>query len=63
MEFSLPYAPGVPAEAAKTRALHSEASTRLIGEGAYFSRPYVAWAAPVYNRDAATRDTLRVVKE
>ncbi len=62
-EFSLPYAPEDNAEAAKVRALYSDASTRLIAEGAYFSRPYGEWAGPVYNRDAATRDTLRVVKK
>jgi FAD/FMN-containing dehydrogenase len=63
MEFSLPYAPEDKADMAKVRALYSAASSRLIAEGAYFSRPYGEWADPVYNRDAATRDTLRVVKK
>jgi FAD/FMN-containing dehydrogenase len=62
-EFSLPYAPENKADAAKARALYSDASMRLIAEGAYFSRPHGEWAGPVYNRDAAARDTLRVVKK
>ncbi len=63
VEFSLPYAAADKAETAKTRALYSDASARLIAEGAYFSRPYGEWADAVYNRDAAARETLRVVKK
>ena len=63
MEFSLPYAPEDKVDAAKARALYSDASSRLIAEGAYFSRPYGEWADAVYNRDAASRDTLRAVKK
>jgi FAD/FMN-containing dehydrogenase len=63
MEFSLPYAPEDKADAAKARALYSEASRRLMAEGAYFSRPYGEWAEAVYNRDAAARDILRAVKK
>jgi FAD/FMN-containing dehydrogenase len=63
MEFSLPYVPQDEADTAKARELYSDASTRLIAEGAYFSRPYGEWAGLVYNRDAATRETLRVVKK
>ena len=62
MEFSLPYAPADPAETASARALYTDAGERLIAEGAYFSRPYGEWADGVYNRDAAAKDTLRVVK-
>ncbi len=62
MEFSLPYAADDKADAARTRALYSDASTRLMAEGAYFSRPYGEWADPVYNRDAAAKDALRTVK-
>jgi len=62
-EFSLPFAPDDRREADKVRALFSEASKRLIHEGAYFSRPYGEWADPVYNRDAASRDALRTVKK
>ena len=63
MEFSLPYAAGDAREVEKARALYSDASSRLLAGGAYFSRPYGEWAEPVYNRDAAARDTLRVVKK
>lgn len=63
MEFSLPYVKDDKADAAKARALFSAASERLINDGAYFSRPYGEWADPVYNRDAASRDALRTVKE
>jgi FAD/FMN-containing dehydrogenase len=62
-EFSLAFNPGDKRDADKARAVFSDASTRLIGEGAYFSRPYGEWADPVYNRDAASRDALRVVKK
>jgi hypothetical protein len=62
-EFSLPFAPGEKRDAERTRALFSEASRRLIADGAYFSRPYGEWADPVYNRDAAGRDALRTVKK
>jgi FAD/FMN-containing dehydrogenase len=63
MEFSLPYAAADKAETAKARALYSDTSAQLMAGGAYFSRPYGEWADAVYNRDAAARDTLRVVKK
>ncbi|MFH0916491.1 MAG: FAD-binding oxidoreductase [bacterium] len=62
-EFSLPFARDDKNEADKVRALFSDASMRLIADGAYFSRPYGEWADPVYNRDAASRDALRTVKK
>jgi FAD/FMN-containing dehydrogenase len=62
MEFSLPYAPGDTADAAKARSLYSAAGRGLMAQGAYFSRPYGEWADAVYNRDAAARDILRTVK-
>jgi FAD/FMN-containing dehydrogenase len=63
MEFSLPFALDDKREADKARALFTAASTRLINDGAYFSRPYGEWAGPVYNRDAAGSDALRTVKK
>ena len=63
MEFSLPFAPDDKRDTDKVRALFTAASTRLINDGAYFSRPYGEWADPVYNRDAAGRDALRTVKK
>jgi FAD/FMN-containing dehydrogenase len=62
-EFSLPYSGDDAGDSAKTRALFTDAGRRLIDSGAYFSRPYGEWADPVYNRDAATRDALRTVKQ
>ena len=63
MEFSLPFATDDKREAGNVRALFTAASTQLINDGAYFSRPYGEWADPVYNRDAAGRDALRTVKK
>lgn len=62
-EFSLPFASDDKSEGARARGLFSDASKRLIDEGAYFSRPYGEWADPAYNRDAASRDALRTVKK
>jgi FAD/FMN-containing dehydrogenase len=42
--------------------LVGEAGAALIAAGAYFSRPYGAWAGPVYDRDPVSRDVLRRVK-
>jgi FAD/FMN-containing dehydrogenase len=61
-EFTLPYAPDDAEEAARARAVYELASGRLIGQGAYFSRPYGAWAKPVYDRDAQSTTLLRNVK-
>jgi len=62
-EFSLPFDPADALETAKMKGLFTAASERLIGEGAYFSRPYGEWADKVYNRDAQSREALRVVKK
>jgi FAD/FMN-containing dehydrogenase len=63
MEFSLPYSPADKADTARARALYTDAGERLLAEGAYFSRPYGEWAGRVYNRDAAAKDALQVVKK
>ncbi len=62
VEFSLPYDPSHPAARAGAQELADDLAADLIAAGAYFSRPYGAWAQPVYNRDAAARDALRKVK-
>ena len=62
-EFSLPYDPGDAGETAKLKALFTRTSERLIGQGAYFSRPYGEWADPVYNRDFQSTAALRTVKQ
>jgi FAD/FMN-containing dehydrogenase len=61
-EFSLPYDPSDAREVVKMKELHTNASEQLISQGAYFSRPYGAWAQPVYNRDAQSSNALRTVK-
>lgn len=62
-EFSLPFDPADAGETAKMKSLFTAASGRLISEGGYFSRPYGEWADRVYNRDAQSREALRVVKK
>ncbi len=62
VEFTFPYAPACPQEAAKVKALHEAVSRDLIAQGAYFSRPYGPWAEKVYARDAHARRVLTVVK-
>jgi FAD/FMN-containing dehydrogenase len=62
VEFTLPFAPGNRAEVEAVRAIHDQASRALVAEGAYFSRPYGAWADLVYSRDATARSVLRTVK-
>jgi FAD/FMN-containing dehydrogenase len=63
VEFTLPYDPSDPDQLAQVRGLHAQASHALIAQGAYFSRPYGAWADMVYSRDAAARSLLRTVKQ
>jgi FAD/FMN-containing dehydrogenase len=62
VEFTLPFDPANPAELQAVRALHDQASRALVAGGAYFSRPYGAWADLVYRRDATSRSVLRTVK-
>jgi FAD/FMN-containing dehydrogenase len=62
VELSLPYQAGDADTRAGMRELAADLAANLIAAGAYFSRPYGAWAQPVYNRDAAARDALRKVK-
>lgn len=49
-------------EAAKVKEVYAKASEALIVQGAYFSRPYGAWADMVYSRDATATRVLRTVK-
>jgi len=62
-EFTLPYDPNNPAEVSNMKQLFTEASQRLLNEGAYFSRPYGIWADLAYNRDATTTRVLKQVKK
>jgi FAD/FMN-containing dehydrogenase len=61
-EFSLPYSPDDQKEIAKVRSLVTEGSETLMNRGAFFSRPYGAWASMAYNRDAQTTITLKKIK-
>ena len=49
-------------EAGRVRALWREASERLIDEGAFFDRPYGAWADMVYRRAGAYTKKLKELK-
>ena len=49
-------------EVAKVKEVYTKASEELIAQGAYFSRPYGAWADLVYSRDATATRVLRTVK-
>ncbi|MBN1607221.1 MAG: FAD-binding oxidoreductase [Polyangiaceae bacterium] len=62
VEFTLPFDPGNRADVETVRVIQAQASRALARQGAYFSRPYGAWADLVYSRDAAARTALRTVK-
>jgi FAD/FMN-containing dehydrogenase len=62
-EFSLPFDPQDQKEVARVKDLYCRASEELIGQGAYFSRPYGMWANLVYNRDAQGTIALRKIKQ
>jgi len=62
-EFNLPYNPDSREEVARMQSLFTEASERLLKEGAFFSRPYGAWADMAYNKDAQTTMVLKKVKD
>ena len=61
-EFTLPFVPGDAGDVARAAAVYERASERLIAQGAYFSRPYGAWADLVYDRDPQSTTLLRNVK-
>jgi FAD/FMN-containing dehydrogenases len=62
-EFNLHYDPKDAKESARIKQLYAKASEELIGQGAYFARPYGMWANLVYNRDAQSTMALRKVKQ
>lgn len=61
-EFSLPYEPADEVEVARTKELYTRASSKLLEQGAFFSRPYDIWANMVYSRDPQTMVVLRKIK-
>jgi FAD/FMN-containing dehydrogenase len=62
-EFNLPFNPEDGREAARMKEIYSKASESLIGQGAYFSRPYGLWANIVFNRDAQSTAALKKIKQ
>jgi hypothetical protein len=63
VEFSLAYDPRDSKRVAKVKEIYLQASAELVAQGAYFSRPYGAWADLVYSRDATAVRVLRTVKQ
>ena len=61
-EFNMFYDPYSYAETNRVKDLASSATKTLMNMGAFFSRPYGDEANWIYNRDAATTDALRRVK-
>lgn len=59
-EFDLYFEPG---ERERGRDLFEKASARLIDQGAFFSRPYPAWADRVYASETQFADSLKKVKD
>jgi len=63
LEFSFPCDLSAEREREKIRELHQSLSEELISMGAFFSRPYGAWADMVYQRAATYTATLKEVKK
>jgi len=61
-EFILPFDRQNQAEIQRTQRLFRDASFRLLGQGAFFSRPYGIWANMVYNADARTMIVTQKIK-
>jgi len=61
-EFNMFYSPADQIEAARVRALATNAIDPLMAKGAFFSRPYGEGTSRIMNKDAATVETLRKVK-
>jgi FAD/FMN-containing dehydrogenase len=61
-EFNLPYSPDNLEEINRVKILHDRATKALIGNGAFFSRPYGEQTRFIMNRDAATVDALNKIK-
>lgn len=61
-EFSLPYDPANPREAAQVKKLFTKASEELSKQGAFYARPYGEWARLQYQKDAAMTGVLKKLK-
>jgi FAD/FMN-containing dehydrogenase len=62
LEFTLFYNPGNKAEAARIKALFFGASEVFGSMGAFYTRPYGAWAGIQMNKDAMGKKTLDKLK-
>jgi len=62
-EFNLFYDPGNSSELERVKDLSTSAVKSLMGNGAFFSRPYGENAGMIFNRDAATVAVLNKLKE
>jgi FAD/FMN-containing dehydrogenase len=62
VEFSLPFDPGNEGEVATVQALFPRASEELSKQGAFFSRPYGAWADLAYSRNAEHTNISKQLK-
>ncbi len=62
-EFNLFYDPADPKEAQRVRSLAAAATKSLMDGGAFFSRPYGESARMVMNRDAASVEVLKKLKQ
>ena len=61
-EFSLFYDPNNAREKKKVLEIYQRGSEALIQAGAFFNRPYGAWAEMAYRRDGGTASNLKKVK-
>lgn len=61
-EFDLYFDPENKKEAKKAKDFFEKASSRLIEQGAFFSRPYPAWADQVYASNTQFVSSLKKIK-
>ena len=62
-EFNLFYDTSNDTEADRIRELSAAATKRLLSKGAFFSRPYGEAAGMIINRDAASKEALKRIKD
>ncbi|MFH0730857.1 MAG: FAD-binding oxidoreductase [Pseudomonadota bacterium] len=61
-ELNLPYDPHNDLETALAKKIDAQTSAALSDKGAFFSRPYGAWADKAFRKDAESTALLRKVK-
>lgn len=62
-EFSLPYNPDDEEEVTRMQTIFSQASQALADRGAFFTRPYTAWADMAFKKDNPSTTLLKGLKE